>query len=99
MADIETHARRKAAGETSVLSPIAIEVVRQIDALFEIERAINGQSPQQRRAVRQEKSAPLTAALKLYLEAQYPKLPRRHDLAKAMNYMLKCWASAARQSG
>jgi transposase len=96
MADIEAHARRKAAGEKSVLSPIAIAVVRQIDALFEIERAINRQSPEQRRAVRQEKSAPLTAALKLYLEEQYPKLPRRHDLAKAINYMLKRWASFTR---
>ena len=96
MADIETHARRKAVGETSVLSPIAIEVVRQIDALFEIERTINGQSPAQRRAVRQENSAPLIAALKLYLEEQYPKLPRRHDLAKAMNYMLKRWPAFTR---
>jgi hypothetical protein len=30
------------------LSPIAIEVVRRIDALFEIERCINGQTAQER---------------------------------------------------
>ena len=43
MADIEENARRKAAGKKEIpLSPIAIEVVRRIDALFEIERAING---------------------------------------------------------
>ena len=34
------------------LSPIAIEVVRRIDALFEIERAINGKSAEERLAVR-----------------------------------------------
>jgi hypothetical protein len=39
MADIEENARRKAAGKKEIpLSPIAIEVVRRIDALFEIER-------------------------------------------------------------
>ena len=45
MADLEENARRKAAGNKEIpLSPIAIEVVRRIDALFEIERSINGKS-------------------------------------------------------
>jgi transposase len=95
-ADIDKHARRKAAGKTSVLSPIAMDVVRQIDALFEFERAIIGQSAERRRAVRQEFSAPLTAALRVYLEEQHPKLPRSHDLAKAMKYILKRWTSFTR---
>src|SRR5476649_713309 len=39
MADIEENARRKASGKREIpLSPIAIEIVRRIDALFEIER-------------------------------------------------------------
>ena len=38
MADIEANARRKAAGKKEIpLSPIAIEIVRRIDALFAIE--------------------------------------------------------------
>ena len=54
MADIEENARRKAAGKKEIpLSPIAIEVVRRIDALFEIERSINGKSAEERLAVRQ----------------------------------------------
>src|SRR5262249_20155446 len=44
MADIAANARRKAQGKTAVISPLALEMVRRIDALFEIERAINGQS-------------------------------------------------------
>ena len=45
MADLEENARRKAAGKKDIsLSPIAIEIVRRIDALFAIERTINGQS-------------------------------------------------------
>ena len=54
MADLEENARRKAAGKKEIpLSPIAIEVVRRIDALFEIERSINGKSAEERLAVRQ----------------------------------------------
>ncbi|MGB9315675.1 MAG: IS66 family transposase, partial [Pseudolabrys sp.] len=40
MADLEENARRRAQGKKEIaLSPIAIEVVRRIDALFEIERS------------------------------------------------------------
>ena len=46
MADIEENARRRASGTKEIpLSPIAIEVVRRIDALFAIERSINGKNP------------------------------------------------------
>lgn len=97
MADLEANARRKAAGKKdSVISPIALDVVRRIDALFEIERTINGQSPEQRKAVRQTQSAPLVADLRRYLEAQRAGLSRGHDLAKAMTYMLKRWPSFTR---
>jgi transposase len=64
MADIEENARRKAAGKKEILlSPIAIEVVRRIDALFAIERSINGKSPDERVAVRRAVSRPLVDAL------------------------------------
>src|SRR5437764_11407466 len=60
MADVAANARRTAQGKTpGVISPLALEAVRRIDALFEIERSINGQSAERRRAVRQELSAPL----------------------------------------
>ena len=46
MADIEANARRKATGKKEIpLSPIAMEIMRRIDALFAIERAICGKSP------------------------------------------------------
>jgi hypothetical protein len=54
LADIAENARRKAQGKaTAVISPLALEAVRRIDALFDIERAINGESAERRRAVRQ----------------------------------------------
>ena len=92
MADLAATARRKAQGKTlTVISPLALEAVRRIDALFEIERSINGQSAERRRAVRQELSAPLVADLESWLREQRAKLSRGNDLAKAMDYMLKRW--------
>ena len=92
MADIEENARRKASGKKEIpLSPIAIEVVRRIDALFEIERKINGKSAEERLAVRQSASRPLVDDLHAYMSAQLVRLARGHDLAKAINYMLKRW--------
>ena len=92
MADIEENARRKAVGKKEIpLSPIAIEVVRRIDALFAIERSINGKSPEERLAVRRAESRPLVDDLKAYMREQAAKLSRGHDLVKAIHYMLKRW--------
>jgi transposase len=94
MADIEENARRKAAGKKEIpLSPIAIEIVRRIDALFEIERSINGKSAEERLAVRRALSRPLVDDLQVYMRAQAAKLSRGHDLVKAINYILKRWAA------
>jgi hypothetical protein len=97
MADIAANARRKAQGKTpGVISPLALEAVRRIDALFEIERSINGQSAERRRAVRQEMSAPLVADLESWLREQRAKLSRGNDLARAMDYLLKRWPAFTR---
>ena len=97
MADVAANARRRAQGKTtSVISPLALEAVRRIDALFEIERVINGQSPEQRRAARPELSVPLVADLESWLREQRPRLSRGNDLAKAMDYILKRWPAFTR---
>ena len=94
MADLEENARRRAGGKKAVaLSPIAIEVVRRIDVLFDIERTINGKPAVERRAVRQELSKPLVEALQIYMREQRAKLSRGHDLAKAIDYILKRWTA------
>src|SRR6266487_1800487 len=97
MADLAENARRKVQGKKpAVISPLALEAVRRIDALFEIERTINGQSPERRRAARQELSAPLVADLETWMREQRAKLSRRNDVAKAMDYMLKRWSAFTR---
>lgn len=94
MADIEEDARRKASGKNEIpLLPIAVEVVRRIDPLFEIERSINGRNPEERLEMRQTLSRRLVQDLQVYMREQLAKLSRGQDLAKAFNYILKRWAS------
>jgi transposase len=61
LADVAANARR---GENAgAISPIALEAVKRIDALFEIERGINGVGAAERLNIRKEQSARLLEAL------------------------------------
>ena len=97
LADIEAGARRRAQGrKPPVLSPTALEAVQRIDALFDIERSINGLPAEQRLAVRQERSAPLVLALEAWMCDERRKLSRHSDVAGAIDYMLKRWNAFTR---
>jgi len=97
LADVENAARKKSRGErTGQIYPIALEAVQRLDALFDIERAINGKTAAERLAVRQELSAPLIAELHVWLTTQRAKLSRNHDLAKACHYLLRRWPAFTR---
>ena len=86
LADIASKAR----GKTSpVISPIAFEAVQKIDAVFTLEREINGLSPAERVAARRNDVAPLANDLIAWLKRERAKLSRHNDVAKAMDYMLK----------
>ena len=73
--------------------------MRRIDELFEIERMINGKTPEQRVAVRQEKSKPLVLALEAWLREQRAKLSSKNETAKAINYCLTRWTAFTRFMG
>ena len=94
LADIAKNARR--GRSATAISPIALEAVRRIDALFDIEREINGLTPAARLAVRQERSAPLLTDLEAWLCAQRAKLSRASAVIKPIDYLLKRWADFAR---
>src|SRR5215467_15155661 len=80
LADLAGSAHRKSQGTTPVpISPLALEMVRRIDALFEIERSINGKSADERLAVRQRLSAPPVAELEVWMREQRAKLSRSND--------------------
>ena len=54
LADIAANARR--GKNAAAISPIALEALKRIDALFDIERGINGLSAEERLRVRQEQA-------------------------------------------
>lgn len=97
LADIETSARRRASNKTPLpIFPLALEAVRKIDVLFDIERAINGFDIDARKAARQERSVPVVAELEAWMRAERATMSRHNDVAKAMNYMLKRWDAFTR---
>lgn len=87
LADIAANRRRER--DAAPISPIAFEAVTRIDALFDIEREINGVGADQRRAVRQERSAPLIAELEAWMREHRARLFRHAPVAQAMDYMLR----------
>ena len=91
------HARRKFFDLARLKkAPIAIEAVERIDALFAIEREINGMTPDERLRVRNERSRPLVAALEAWLRERRAQLSGQSETGKAINYSLKRWAALAR---
>jgi hypothetical protein len=74
----------------------ALEAVKRIDALFAIEREINGRSAEERLAVRQEKSKPLLDELEAWFRLELEGLSRSSPVSEPINYMLSRWADFAR---
>jgi transposase len=92
-----SHGRRKLFVLADVAkAPLAIEAVRRIDTIFDVEREIVGLSLAQRHAIRQIRVAPLVASLEQWMRAERSKLSRHADVAKAMDYMLKRWGAFTR---
>ena len=89
LADIAASARR--GPSAAPVSPIALEAVKRIDALFDIERGINGLSAEERRGARQKQSRPLVDDLHAWLGEQRLKLSRSASVAKPIDYMLRRW--------
>jgi transposase len=94
LADIAANARR--GRNAAAISPIALEAVKRMDALFDIERGINGQSAEERLRVRKEHSAPLVAALEAWLREQRARLSSASAVARPIDYMLRRWDRFAR---
>src|SRR5205807_5373719 len=91
------HARRKFFDLARISkAPIAIEAVARIDALFAIEREINGLTPQHRQHARSERSRPLVVALESWLREQRAKLSAKSETAKAIAYSLTRWIALTR---
>lgn len=93
LADIAASARRGLGA--APISPIALEAVKRIDALFAIEREINGLSAEERHRARQERSRPIVEDLRSWLGQQRLTLSRSASVAKPIDYMLRRWGGFA----
>jgi len=86
LADIASKARK---GKPTTISPIAFEAVGKFDAIFALERSINGASSEARLAARRRDIAPLVNDLIEWMKRERGRLSRHNEVAKAMDYMLK----------
>ena len=85
LADIAGAVRKgKSAHE---ISPVALKAVERMDALFAIEREINGLSAQARLEARHRLSRPLVEELHDWMLAERAQMSRHNPVAKAINYM------------
>ena len=90
LADVATQLKKRRK-KAPIISPLAVEAVGRIDAIFDIERTINGKSAEDRRAVRQERSAPLVTELEEWLRKNRTTLSKSSAVTEAIDYMLKAW--------
>src|SRR5215469_441856 len=91
------HARRKFYDiQVAHKSAVATEALERIGALYAIETEIRGRSPEERRAVRNERSRPLLESLKRWLEETLIKLSKKSDTAMAVRYALGRWEALMR---
>jgi transposase len=77
-------------------APIGIEAVARIDALFAVEREINGKTAEERWRVRQERSRPLVEALGQWLREQHAKVSPSSKTGQAVAYSLNAWQALQR---
>ncbi|WLS00911.1 IS66 family transposase [Shinella sumterensis] len=89
LADIAANAKR--GKNAASISPMALEAVKRIDALFDIEREINGLAADQRLERRRKDSQPLVEELHGWLQTERAKLSRSSPVTEAIDYMLKRW--------
>jgi transposase len=91
------HVRRKFYDiEVAHKSAAAREALERIAALYGIEKEIHGRTPEERCAVRNERSRPLLESLKQWLEEILGRLSKKSDTALAVRYALSRWEALVR---
>lgn len=86
------HARRKLheVSQTGT-TPIADEGLRQITALYRIEKDIRGLNPDTRCAARQERSKPIIEAFEVWLAVNRARVSGKSPIGEALKYIAKYW--------
>ena len=92
-----SHARRKLYDvHQATASPIAQDALERIAELFAIEKAIRGQPPDRRLAVRQARARPLLDELKRFLDTSLGRISSKSSLAQAIRYATSRWDALSR---
>jgi transposase len=91
------HARRKIYDVyEATASPLAKEALERIGELFAIEARINGRTPPERLAVRQQDAIPLLAGLEAFLQKVLSQVSGKSTLARAIRYSISRWTALTR---
>jgi len=77
-------------------SPIAIEAVERIRALYRIEEQIRGRPAEERRQARNAHARPLFDSMRRWLEDSRTQLAPKSETAAAIHYALSLWDALAR---
>jgi transposase len=77
-------------------SPVAAEALARIGKLYEIEEAIRGWPPEERRTVRKARAGPELEGIKAWMEETLAKVSAKSALAIAIRYALTRWTALIR---
>ena len=77
-------------------APIASEALKRINALYEIETHFRSRCPDERRAVRQDKSRIIVDELESWLRGKLQMISQKTKLAEAIRYALSRWKGLTR---
>ncbi|MGB7169106.1 MAG: IS66 family transposase, partial [Acidobacteriaceae bacterium] len=91
------HARRKFHDiHITHPSPNTTAALDRIGALYAIEAEVRGKPPDERRAIRQARAAPLLATFRTWMEKTVRSLSPKSETAEAIRYALSRWRALTR---
>ena len=77
-------------------TPITTHVLAEIAKLYQVEAAVRGSSPEQRRAMRQAESNGVVTGLQVWLTEQVKTLSRKSVTMEAITYAFNQWQALSR---
>lgn len=95
-----SHARRKVwdihERQHKLAGTLAHQALLRIGAIFQLEAEINGKPPDERRRVRQERTAPVLEELKVWMNDTLAQVSAKSPMALAIGYSLSNWTALTR---
>jgi transposase len=91
------HARRKFFDvHHATASPLALEAMHKIAALYQIEDDIRGKPPDLRLQARQSRAGPLLDQFYRWAQATLQQISKKSELSSAIRYALSRWSALTR---